>query len=310
LNRVGTLLESAWFQPLNRKCDILVSDFANFLSSLTCTATLRGTEWEETCEELAEDDDEDGAKVYLEGRVVKGSEAILPALLSSGGGEGTFMRHLVWLSPGTALVTVDRPTGASILALLKLEGPRRGGSGGRDRDIGWSVILEASVDLPAPALRVTATEGTAGATHHGAFVQLQGQRSTPLWVKINANVNIVCSRVEGALQCEKVNEKMTLAVSPVSWEGGMLPVPCAVARTIPAPNLNEMASTPEMTHSSAADQPPLLLGLDGAGALRCGSRVVAAGVRSFGVHWSAPAGAVAAGRDAPVGLYTSNPVEP
>ena len=46
-------------------------------------------------------------------------------------------------------------------------------------------------------------------------------------MKINANVNIVCSRVEGALQCEKVNEKMTLAVSPVSWEGGMLPVPCA-----------------------------------------------------------------------------------
>ena len=51
---------------------------------------------------------------------------------------------------------------------------------------------------------------------------------------------------------------------------------------------------------------PLLIGLDGSGALRCGSRVVATGVRSFGVHWSAPGGAVAAGSDAPnVSLATA-----
>ena len=139
--------------------------------------------------------------------------------------------------------TVDRRAGPSALALLKLEPPpSRGGGGGDggggvDRDAGWSVTLEASVDLPAPALRVTPTDGVTGASHHGAFVQLQGgggggggggnnnnnnnDRSwTPLWVKVNVNVNVVCSRggESGALRCEKVNEKMTLAVSPVSWQ--------------------------------------------------------------------------------------------
>ena len=69
-----------------------------------------------------------------------------------------------------------------------------------------------------------------------------------------------------------------------------LPVVCARARAIPAP------PAPHAIGSSPSAPRALLIGLDDAtGTLRCGSRVVARDVRSFGVHWTAPGGGGAGG---------------
>ena len=48
---------------------------------LAVVSALRGSEWEETCEELLDEDDEEGNDVMLEGRVVEGSEELLKRVI-------------------------------------------------------------------------------------------------------------------------------------------------------------------------------------------------------------------------------------
>ena len=75
-------------------------------------------------------------------------------------------------------------------------------------------------------------------------------------------------------------------------------MPCAVARAIPAPL--ELSPTYQYQQQQQQhESQPLLVGVDNSGVLWCGARTVATGVRSFGVHWSAPGGALAAGAEAP-----------
>ena len=279
---------------------------------LAVVSSSRGTEWEETAEALAEEDDEcePGTDAVLDGGVVAGSDPRellrgVPGVIDAEEADaaGARLRHLAWISRRAALVTLDGLGTSSVLLLLHLEGPSSGAGEGRlrDRDVGWSVTLEAFVELPAPATCVTPVEGT-GSKHHGAFVQLQAtggrggaapKPSPPLWVNVQVNVNVVCERGKdgGGLSCRKVDEGMSLEVTPATWPTAALPEPCAVARTLPPMGL--LGGANGDIHS------PSLVGLDGRGTLRCGSRTVASNVRSFAVHWSAPGGVVATGPTAP-----------
>jgi hypothetical protein len=91
----------------------------------------------------------------------------------------------------------------SALLLISLEhAAATGTQGAKDRDGGWRVVGEALTNLPAPVLRITP------AGPQGAFVQLQGEGGT-LWATVT----------EGALN-----------VRPATWDGGRLPLSCAVAR--------------------------------------------------------------------------------
>lgn len=240
--------------------------------TLEIVSSTRGTEWEETCEELARElasakggDGDDGDDEFcLTARPVRIVEddtvaSFSDASFSDWGGGRTILRrlrHLACPSPRVAVMTADCPRDGSA-ALLVVDMRRDEiATCGADRDEGWSGAMTRACVLPGEATRVTPLEGGAPAT---ALVQVRGQSTPMMWTEGDGGGCFPARLPEVALRES-----------------------CAVARAF-----------------TTADSRPLLVGLDAGGTLRCGSRAVALGVRSFAVHRCAGDGTVAAGSDAP-----------
>ena len=241
--------------------------------TLEIVSSTRGTEWEETCEELARElasakrgDGDDGDDEFcLTARPVRIVEDDTVASFSDasfsdepGGGRTILrrLRHLACPSPRVAVMTADCPRDGSA-ALLVVDMRRDEiATCGADRDEGWSGAMTRACVLPGEATRVTPLEGGAPAT---ALVQVRGQSTPMMWTEGDGGGCFPARLPEVALRES-----------------------CAVARAF-----------------TTADSRALLVGLDAGGTLRCGSRAVALGVRSFAVHRCAGDGTVAAGSDAP-----------
>ena len=240
--------------------------------TLEIVSSTRGTEWEETCEELARElasakggDGDDGDDEFcLTARPVRIVEddtvaSFSDASFSDWGGGRTILRrlrHLACPSPRVAVMTADCPRDGSA-ALLVVDMRRDEiATCGADRDEGWSGAMTRACVLPGEATRVTPLEGGAPAT---ALVQVRGQSTPMMWTEGDGGGCFPARLPEVALRES-----------------------CAVARAF-----------------TTADSRALLVGLDAGGTLRCGSRAVALGVRSFAVHRCAGDGTVAAGSDAP-----------
>jgi hypothetical protein len=91
------VLEVVWLPPAADAAAADAPETALALladGQLAVVSALRGSEWEEAGEELADEDDESDA-VFLEGRVVQGLEG--DGFTCGRQGQ---LRHLVWLSPG------------------------------------------------------------------------------------------------------------------------------------------------------------------------------------------------------------------
>ena len=238
--------------------------------TLEIVSSTRGTEWEETREELAEelasakggDGDDEFCLTARPVRIVEDDTvAAVDASFSDWDG-GTVvlrrLRHLACPSPRVAVMTADIPRDGSA-ALLVVDMRRVEIRRGADRDEGWSGAMTLACSLPGEATRVTPLEGGAPAT---ALVQVRGQSTPMMWTEGDGDGRGGCF--------------------PARLPEVALREPCAVARAF-----------------ATADSRALLVGLDSTGTLRCGSRVVALGVRSFAVHRCAGDGVVAAGSDAP-----------
>ena len=241
--------------------------------TLEIVSSTRGTEWEETCEELARElasakggDGDDGDDEFcLTARPVRIVEDDTVASFSDasfsdepGGGRTILrrLRHLACPSPRVAVMTADCPRDGSA-ALLVVDMRRDEiATCGADRDEGWSGAMTRACVLPGEATRVTPLEGGAPAT---VLVQVRGQSTPMMWTEGDGGGCFPARLPEVALRES-----------------------CAVARAF-----------------TTADSRALLVGLDAGGTLRCGSRAVALGVRSFAVHRCAGDGTVAAGSDAP-----------
>lgn len=241
--------------------------------TLEIVSSTRGTEWEETCEELARElasakggDGDDGDDEFcLTARPVRIVEDDTVASFSDasfsdepGGGRTILrrLRHLACPSPRVAVMTADCPRDGSA-ALLVVDMRRDEiATCGADRDEGWSGAMTRACVLPGEATRVTPLEGGSPAT---ALVQVRGQSTPMMWTEGDGGGCFPARLPEVALRES-----------------------CAVARAF-----------------TTADSRALLVGLDAGGTLRCGSRAVALGVRSFAVHRCAGDGTVAAGSDAP-----------
>ena len=240
--------------------------------TLEIVSSTRGTEWEETCEELARElasakggDGDDGDDEFcLTARPVRIVEddtvaSFSDASFSDWGGGRTILRrlrHLACPSPRVAVMTADCPRDGSA-ALLVVDMRRDEiATCGADRDEGWSGAMTRACVLPGEATRVTPLEGGAPAT---VLVQVRGQSTPMMWTEGDGGGCFPARLPEVALRES-----------------------CAVARAF-----------------TTADSRALLVGLDAGGTLRCGSRAVALGVRSFAVHRCAGDGTVAAGSDAP-----------
>ena len=240
--------------------------------TLEIVSSTRGTEWEETCEELARElasakggDGGDGDDEFcLTARPVRIVEddtvaSFSDASFSDWGGGRTILRrlrHLACPSPRVAVMTADCPRDGSA-ALLVVDMRRDEiATCGADRDEGWSGAMTRACVLPGEATRVTPLEGGSPAT---ALVQVRGQSTPMMWTEGDGGGCFPARLPEVALRES-----------------------CAVARAF-----------------TTADSRALLVGLDAGGTLRCGSRAVALGVRSFAVHRCAGDGTVAAGSDAP-----------
>lgn len=240
--------------------------------TLEIVSSTRGTEWEETCEELARElasakggDGDDGDDEFcLTARPVRIVEddtvaSFSDASFSDWGGGRTILRrlrHLACPSPRVAVMTADCPRDGSA-ALLVVDMRRDEiATCGADRDEGWSGAMTRACVLPGEATRVTPLEGGSPAT---VLVQVRGQSTPMMWTEGDGGGCFPARLPEVALRES-----------------------CAVARAF-----------------TTADSRALLVGLDAGGTLRCGSRAVALGVRSFAVHRCAGDGTVAAGSDAP-----------
>lgn len=240
--------------------------------TLEIVSSTRGTEWEETCEELARElasakggDGDDGDDEFcLTARPVRIVEddtvaSFSDASFSDWGGGRTILRrlrHLACPSPRVAVMTADCPRDGSA-ALLVVDMRRDEiATCGADRDEGWSGAMTRACVLPGEATRVTPLEGGSPAT---VLVQVRGQSTPMMWTEGDGGGCFPARLPEVAFRES-----------------------CAVARAF-----------------TTADSRPLLVGLDAGGTLRCGSRAVALGVRSFAVHRCAGDGTVAAGSDAP-----------
>lgn len=237
--------------------------------TLEIVSSTRGTEWEETCEELARelasakggDGDDEFCLTARPVRIVEDDTvaSFSDASFSDWGGGRTILRrlrHLACPSPRVAVMTADCPRDGSA-ALLVVDMRRDEiATCGADRDEGWSGAMTRACVLPGEATRVTPLEGGSPAT---ALVQVRGQSTPMMWTEGDGGGCFPARLPEVALRES-----------------------CAVARAF-----------------TTADSRALLVGLDAGGTLRCGSRAVALGVRSFAVHRCAGDGTVAAGSDAP-----------
>ena len=262
--------ELAWLPPVegeDEAGETLLALLAD--GTLEIVSSTRGTEWEETCEELADaasaakGDDGDDA-IALKARSVRIVEdetvAAVDASFSGAANcrdQARRLRHLECPAPSVAVMTADVPKDGSA-AFLVLNLRRDEVCVGADRDDGWSGSMTRACFLPGEATRVTSLEGGTTAT---AFVQVRGQSTPTVWTGGEGDAG---------------------GCSPTHLPDLALGEPCAVARAF-----------------ATADGRSLLVGLDAGGTLRCGSRAVATGVRSFAVHRCAGDGTVAAGSDAP-----------
>jgi len=157
--------------------------------TLEIVSSTRGTEWEETCEELADaasaakGDDGDDA-ILLKARSVRIVEdetvAAVDASFSGAANcrdQARRLRHLECPAPSVAVMTADVPKDGSA-AFLVLNLRRDEVCVGADRDDGWSGSMTRACFLPGEATRVTSLEGGTTAT---AFVQVRGQSTPTVW---------------------------------------------------------------------------------------------------------------------------------
>ena len=160
---------------------------------LAIASARRATEWEETVEDVADEDDEleyakeashlhhsvgggddDGACVKLEAVVVSPAGGAFSVLER----EDDVPRRVAWLDAETALVAADRPSdgSASLLTVrLSFAYPRDSRVARGSREPRWSCEVVSAVDLPAPANAVARAEGE---SPPGAFVQMQEHGDT------------------------------------------------------------------------------------------------------------------------------------
>ena len=144
---------------------------------LAIASARRATEWEETVEDVADEDDEleyakeashlhhsvgggddDGACVKLEAVVVSPAGGTFSVLER----EDDVPRRVAWLDAETALVAADRPSdgSASLLTVrLSFAYPRDSRVARGSREPRWSFEIVSAVDLPAPANAVARAEG-------------------------------------------------------------------------------------------------------------------------------------------------------
>ena len=256
------------FVPRGEAVLALLSD-----GRLAIASARRATEWEETVEDVADEDDEleyakeashlhhgvgggddGGACVKLEAVVVSPAGGTFSVLER----EDDVPRRVAWLDAETALVAADRPSdgSASLLTVrLSFAYPRDSPRVARgSREPRWSCEIVSAVDLPAPANAVARAEGE---SPPGAFVQMQEHGD------LGSSVSLFASVVTDE------HGDPVLAAIPASWPSASLPHACVALAAAPP---------------SLRGAPPTLAGLDARGVLRCGSRVVARDVRSFAVH--------------------------
>ena len=271
------------FVPRGEAVLALLSD-----GRLAIASALRATEWEETVEAVADEDDEleygkDMSHLH------HGPDADVSLRLEAGvvrpvGGVFSILeraedvpRRVAWLDANTALVAADRPSdGSASLLMVKLSfreawdddddltSPRRAGSGSsRLAEPRWSCEVVSVTDLPASANAIARAEGENPA---GAFVQMQ-TRCVDASDASNDSSHAPTSLFASAAEDEHGDP--TLSAVETSWPSASLPRACVA-----------LVALPPATRGA----PPTLAGLDARGVLRCGERVVARDVRSFAAH--------------------------
>ena len=276
------------FAPRGEAVLALLSD-----GRLAIASAHRLTEWEETVELLADEDDEleygketshlhhgPDAEVLLrlEAGVVRPVGGVFSILERA----EDVPRRVAWLDANTVLVAADRPSdGSASLLMVKLSfrevwdddddltSPRRAGSGkmsSRLAEPRWSCEVVSVTDLPASANAIARAEGENPA---GAFVQMQtrcvdASPSASNDVRSHAPTSLFASAAEDE------HGDPTLSAVETSWPSASLPRACVALVALPP---------------AKRGAPPTLAGLDARGVLRCGEHVVARDVRSFAAHF-------------------------
>ena len=220
------------FVPRGEAVLALLSD-----GRLAIASARRATEWEETVEDVADEDDEleyakeashlhhsvgggddDGACVKLEAVVVSPAGGTFSVLER----EDDVPRRVAWLDAETALVAADRPSdgSASLLTVrLSFAYPRDSRVARGSREPRWSCEVVSAVDLPAPANAVARAEGE---SPPGAFVQMQEHGDTSV-----SSVSLFASVVTDE------HGDPLLAAIPASWPSASLPHACVALAAAP-----------------------------------------------------------------------------
>ena len=253
-------------RPAGRTVLALLSD-----GRLAIASARRATEWEETVEDVADEDDEleyakeashlhhsvgggddDGACVKLEAVVVSPAGGTFP----SSSGRTTFRVASPGLTRRRARRRRPPDDGSASLLTVRLSFayPRDSRVARGSREPRWSCEVVSAVDLPAPANAVARAEARARRARSCRC------RNTATRGLIGLAVRLGRHRRAG---------DPLLAAIPASWPSASLPHACVA-----------LAAAPRRRGA----RPDSLAGLDARGVLRCGSRVVARDVRSFAVH--------------------------
>lgn len=235
----------------------------------------RGAEWEETAEALAEDDDEVGADVCIHAEAIEGTCARHPEDVPS---------HVACVDENLAMVCVTNAQDASArlcLATFDEKSTSKATSS-------WACAVVHEVALPRAACRVVPVEGGAPGR---AFVILRPRD--------DADVDAPAEILFAEARVHPETRVATMTVAPATWDEAALATPCVIARAFAFGGGDGVHQKHGDVHQDDGDGVVALVGLDARGTLRRGARIVAEDVRSFGVHWSASDGAVAAGSDAP-----------
>ena len=230
----------------------------------------RGAEWEETAEALAEDDDEVGADVCIHAEAIEGTCARHPEDVSS---------HVACVGENLAMACVANARDASARLCLATFEEKSTSKSTSKATSSWTCAVVHEVALPRVACRVVPVEGGAPGR---AFVILRPRD--------DADVDAPAEILFAEARVHPETRVATMTVAPATWDEAALATTCVVARAFAFGGGDGDGEN----HGVVA-----LVGLDARGTLRRGARIVAEDVRSFGVHWSASDGAVAAGSDAP-----------
>ena len=258
------------FVPWGEAVLALLSD-----GRLAIASARRATEWEETVEDVADEDDEleyakeashlhhsvgggddDGACVKLEAVVVSPAGGTFSVLER----EDDVPRRVAWLDAETALVAADRPSdgSASLLTVrLSFAYPRDSRVARGSREPRWSFEVVSAVDLLRPRQR-----------------ESRAPRARARRARSCRCRNTATHRSHRSRCSPRSSPTSTATLSPPRFR-----------RAGPRRRCRTRAwRSPRRPRRRGCGAPPTLAGLDARGVLRCGSRVVARDVRSFAVH--------------------------